>query len=54
MSAKPDTQADAIDMTTRFDEDFTCNHEVHRKKGLLTPMKFKKILSIFKGLQKPL
>lgn len=51
MGAKLDTLADAIDMATKFDEDFARSQEVHKKKGLLSPlMKFKKVLSIFKGL----
>lgn len=48
------TIADAIDVTTRVDEDFSHSHEVYRRKRLLTlHTKFKKALSVFKGPQKP-
>lgn len=53
MGARQDTLVDVIDMTTRFDEDFTPNKEIHRKKGLIMPpTKFNKVLSAFKGFQK--
>lgn len=54
MGARPNTLADAINMATRFDEDFTHNQEVRRKKEkIVPPMKLKKVIFIFKRLQKP-
>lgn len=55
MSVRPNTLANVIDMVIIFDEYFACSQEVNRKKGLLVPpTKFKKVLSVFKGTQKPL
>lgn len=49
---RPDTLADAIDMVTRFNENFACIQEICKKKGLVPPLtKFKK--AFFRGPQKP-
>lgn len=53
MVMRPHILRDAINMATRFDDDFAHSQKVHRKKRLLlAPTKFKKELSMFKGPQK--
>lgn len=53
MGVRLDILVDVIDMVTRFDENFAYSQKVHMKELLMPPMKFK-VLSIFKGPQKPL
>lgn len=53
IDVRSDTLVDVIDMSIRFDEDFTHNQNIHRKHGLMVPpTKFKKIISDFKGSKK--
>ncbi|CAN6462677.1 unnamed protein product [Victoria cruziana] len=53
MGARCDTIADAIDMATRFEEDYIRVQEAHKKKGWGVPTsRFKKALSVFRAPQK--
>ncbi|CAN6455797.1 unnamed protein product [Victoria cruziana] len=53
MGARCDTMADAIDMATRFEEDYIHVQEAHKKKGWGVPTsRFRKALSVFKAPQK--
>lgn len=49
-----DILVDAIDMATKFDEDYAHNQEVCRRKGfaMYSINKFKKVIFVFKGVQK--
>lgn len=50
MGVRLDILVDVIDMTMRFDNDFTYSQPIHRRKSLaVSPMKFEKVISIFKG-----
>lgn len=48
IGANLDTEADAIDTTTRFDEGYASSHEIRMRKGLsVSPTKLTKAIFIF-------